>query len=172
MLALTVFKQTKGTGFAYNKALKATPFGRSDAFTRGGFAIMPHATAPLSLMLYAMMKYCCCNCHSKFPCKEAVDGYKLGSKKGFLCPFCKANLTELFFSGGKKRLKFDSKAHEKWVSFSGLVGIVTFITMFVISEGSWITFLVTLGVILSYLLCGYLRWGFTPYPNVIGTKEL
>ncbi|CAA0295420.1 hypothetical protein ALT785_240002 [Alteromonas infernus] len=51
MLALTVFKQTKGTGFAYNKALKTTPFGRSDAFTRGGFAIMPHATAPLSLML-------------------------------------------------------------------------------------------------------------------------
>ena len=118
------------------------------------------------------MKYCCCNCHSKFPCKEAVDGYKLGSKNGFLCPFCKANLTELFLSGGKKRLKFDSKAHEKWVSFSGLVGIVTFIAMLVISEGSWITFFVTLGVILSYLLCGYLRWGFTPYPNIIGTKEL
>ena len=53
MLALTVFKKTKGTGFAYNKALKTTPFGRSDAFTRGGFAIMPHANAPLSLMLYA-----------------------------------------------------------------------------------------------------------------------
>ena len=51
MLASTVFKKTKGTGFAYNKALKATPFGRSDAFTRGGFAIVPHATAPLSLML-------------------------------------------------------------------------------------------------------------------------
>ena len=53
MLALTVFKQTKGTGSASNKALKTTPFGRSDAFTRGGFAIMPHANAPLSLMLYA-----------------------------------------------------------------------------------------------------------------------
>ena len=119
-----------------------------------------------------MMKYCCCNCHRKFPCNEAVDGYKLGSKKGFLCPFCKVNLTELFLSGSKKRMKFDSKAHEKWVSFSGLVGIVTFIAMFVISEGSWITFFVTLGVIFSYLLCGYLRWGFTPYPNVIGTKEL
>jgi hypothetical protein len=51
MLASTVFKQTKGTGSASNKALKSTPFGRSDAFTRGGFAIMPHATAPLSLML-------------------------------------------------------------------------------------------------------------------------
>jgi len=51
MLASTVFKKTKGTGSAYNKALKTTPFGRSDAFTRGGFAIMPHATAPLSLML-------------------------------------------------------------------------------------------------------------------------
>ncbi|WP_334060934.1 hypothetical protein [Alteromonas sp. S005] len=51
MLALSVFKQTKGTGSASNKALKSTPFGRSDAFTRGGFAIMPHATAPLSLML-------------------------------------------------------------------------------------------------------------------------
>ncbi|WP_394224498.1 hypothetical protein [Alteromonas gracilis] len=53
MLASTVFKQTKGTGSASNKALKSTPFGRSDAFTRGGFAIMPHATAPLSLMLCA-----------------------------------------------------------------------------------------------------------------------
>ncbi|WP_232367874.1 hypothetical protein [Alteromonas mediterranea] len=51
MLASLVLKKTKGTGFAYNKALKTTPFGRSDAFTRGGFAIMPHATAPLSLML-------------------------------------------------------------------------------------------------------------------------
>ena len=51
MLASLVFKKTKGTGSAYNKALKTTPFGRSDAFTRGGFAIMPHATAPLSLML-------------------------------------------------------------------------------------------------------------------------
>ncbi|WP_232368072.1 hypothetical protein [Alteromonas mediterranea] len=28
MLASTVFKKTKGTGFAYNKALKTTPFGR------------------------------------------------------------------------------------------------------------------------------------------------
>ena len=51
MLASLVFKKTKGTGSAYNKALKTTPFGRSDAFTRGGFAIMPHANAPLSLML-------------------------------------------------------------------------------------------------------------------------
>ena len=51
MLASLVFKKTKGTGSASNKALKTTPFGRSDAFTRGGFAIMPHATAPLSLML-------------------------------------------------------------------------------------------------------------------------
>ncbi len=51
MLASSVFKKTKGTGSASNKALKTTPFGRSDAFTRGGFAIMPHANAPLSLML-------------------------------------------------------------------------------------------------------------------------
>jgi len=51
MLASTVFKKIKGTGSAYNKALKTTPFGRSDAFTRGGFAIMPHASAPLSLKL-------------------------------------------------------------------------------------------------------------------------
>jgi len=31
MLALSVFKKTTGTGFAYNKALKITPFGRSRA---------------------------------------------------------------------------------------------------------------------------------------------
>jgi len=55
MLASTVFKKTKGTGSASNKALKTTPFGRSDAFTRGGFAMMPHATAPLSLMLCSGM---------------------------------------------------------------------------------------------------------------------
>ncbi|TAP16626.1 hypothetical protein KUL49_20685, partial [Alteromonas sp. KUL17] len=48
---ISFLKRTKGTGSAYNKSLKTTPFGRSDAFTRGGFAIMPHATAPLSLML-------------------------------------------------------------------------------------------------------------------------
>jgi len=58
MLASTVFKKIKGTGSAYNKALKTTPFGRSDAFTRGGFAIMPHATAPLSLMLEGVSLNC------------------------------------------------------------------------------------------------------------------
>ena len=51
MLALLVFKNAKGTGSASNKALKFTPFGRWDAYTRGGFAIMPHASAPLSLKL-------------------------------------------------------------------------------------------------------------------------
>ena len=51
MLASTIFKQTKGNGSASNKALKFTPFGRWDAYTRGGFAIMPHASAPLSLKL-------------------------------------------------------------------------------------------------------------------------
>ncbi|WP_253819466.1 hypothetical protein [Alteromonas sp. 07-89-2] len=57
MLASSVFKKTKGTGSASNKALKTTPFGRSDAFTRGGFAIMPHANAPLSLMLVTTRKF-------------------------------------------------------------------------------------------------------------------
>ncbi|WP_419226601.1 hypothetical protein [Alteromonas sp. OM2203] len=48
MLASTVFKKIKGTGFAYNKALKTTPFGRSwDANTQGRFAIMPYVLAPL-----------------------------------------------------------------------------------------------------------------------------
>jgi len=51
MLALLVFKNAKGTGSASNKALKFTPFGRWDAYTRGGFAIMPHVSAPLSLKL-------------------------------------------------------------------------------------------------------------------------
>jgi hypothetical protein len=41
MLASTVFKKTKGIGFAYNKALKTTPFGRSDAFTRGASLLCP-----------------------------------------------------------------------------------------------------------------------------------
>ncbi|CAI3932486.1 hypothetical protein EZ55_00582 [Alteromonas macleodii] len=157
-----------------NKTLLALP-SVAGTLTRGltRFArILAHVLAPQSLALYAMMKYCCCNCHIKFPCKDAIDGHNLGFNKGFLCPSCKANLTELFLIGGKKRLKFDSKAHEKWMSFSGLIGIVTFITMFVVTDGSWITFFVTLGVILSYFLCGFWRWGFTPYPNVVGTKKL
>jgi len=73
MLASTVFKKTKGTGSAYNKALKTTPFGRSDAFTRGGFAIVPHATAPLSLMLGALQDGLFLNnvdriCDNKYTC--------------------------------------------------------------------------------------------------------
>ena len=49
MLALTVFKQTKGTGSASNKALKTTPFGRWDAnmwanSLRSDFS--PHVSAP------------------------------------------------------------------------------------------------------------------------------
>ena len=49
MLALSVFKQTKGTGSASNKALKLTPFGRWDAnmwadSLRSDFS--PHASAP------------------------------------------------------------------------------------------------------------------------------
>ncbi len=133
---------------------------------------MPYVHAPVIEKLYTMMKYCCCNCNFTFPCKDAVDGYKQGFSKGFLCPYCKTNLTELFLSGGKKRLNYESKAHEKWMTTSRLVGIVIFIIMFVISDDSWITFFLTLSVILTYLLCGYLFWGFTPYPNVIGTKEL
>ena len=46
MLALLIFNKAKGTGSASNKALKFTPFGRSDAFTRGGFAIIAHVFAP------------------------------------------------------------------------------------------------------------------------------
>ncbi|CAN0602409.1 unnamed protein product, partial [Ectocarpus sp. 12 AP-2014] len=35
---------------------QASPFGRWDAYTRGGFAIMPHVSAPLSLKLGAYKK--------------------------------------------------------------------------------------------------------------------
>ncbi|OJF70347.1 hypothetical protein BK026_17065 [Alteromonas sp. V450] len=51
MLASTVFKKTKGTGSAYNKALKTTPFGRSDANARR-LRHYRRTFAPLSLALY------------------------------------------------------------------------------------------------------------------------
>ncbi|WP_269521294.1 hypothetical protein [Alteromonas sp. BMJM2] len=49
MLTSTVFKKTKGTGSASNKALKFTPFGRWDANTRADSLrsdFSPHASAP------------------------------------------------------------------------------------------------------------------------------
>jgi hypothetical protein len=79
MLASTVFKKTQGTGSAYNKSLKTTPFGRSDAFTRGGFAIMPHATAPLSLMLGTSRK------ESEFSGFKSLKKSKLVYDCAFAC---------------------------------------------------------------------------------------
>ncbi|MBQ4831616.1 hypothetical protein J8L84_20285 [Alteromonas sp. MMG017] len=49
ILASSVFKQTKGTGSASNKALKFTPFGRWDANTRADSLrsdFSPRASAP------------------------------------------------------------------------------------------------------------------------------
>lgn len=71
-----------------------------------------------------------------------------------------------------KRLSFESKAHEKWVTSAGIVGILIFASALIISSGSWVTFFITLAVIVCYLLFGHLRWGFTPYPNVIATERL
>ncbi len=118
------------------------------------------------------MKYRCCNCEVIFPCKDAIDGREMDFEKGFTCPNCKTNLTEEFLRHSKTRLTFETKAHERWFSFAALVGIISFVLAYVVSSGSWITFFVSLSAITTYLFSGYLRWGYTPYPNVIGTKEL
>ncbi len=46
------------------------------------------------------MTYKCCNCDGLFPTKEAIDGYKQGYTKGFLCPLCNANIISDRFKYG------------------------------------------------------------------------
>lgn len=39
-------------------------------------------------------KYRCAACRRTFATRDAVDGFDQGYRKGFLCPFCNANLKE------------------------------------------------------------------------------
>ncbi len=48
------------------------------------------------------MKYRCSECNFVFPCREAIDAYDEGIKRGFLCPSCKANIQELYFRGDSR----------------------------------------------------------------------
>ena len=116
------------------------------------------------------MKYRCCNCNFSFAVSEAIDGYIEGFKIGFLCPHCRANINELFFEGKKRRLHFESKKHKQWCSLLSIFGVLTFLIAFSLSGGSWLTFVATVFVILAYIWFGYWKWGFTPYPNIIGTQ--
>ncbi|WP_430461850.1 hypothetical protein ACQUQU_03415 [Thalassolituus sp. LLYu03] len=50
--------------------------------------------------------YLCCACARTFPPDDAIDGYNAGFKSGFLCPYCKANLTEQGQSDDFLHLKY------------------------------------------------------------------
>lgn len=39
------------------------------------------------------MKYRCCSCNAEFHLEDAVDGYDVGYKSGFLCPECGVNIS-------------------------------------------------------------------------------
>lgn len=123
-------------------------------------------------MLYGIMKYRCCECSVVFPCDRAVDGYSMGIKNGFLCPSCNANIKELFIKGGSKRLTFESEQHERWFTKTvvGLVFILLIVML--LSPEHWIVFVATVSVVLGYNAYSYYRWGFVPYPNVIGTEKV
>ncbi|SDW38431.1 hypothetical protein [Marinobacter mobilis] len=51
-------------------------------------------------------KYLCASCGQLFPTGDAVDGFTQGYRKGFLCPFCHANLEEAGESDDIVHLRF------------------------------------------------------------------
>lgn len=38
--------------------------------------------------------YRCTSCQAEFSTREAIDGFPLGYSRGFVCPYCRANLVE------------------------------------------------------------------------------
>ena len=40
------------------------------------------------------MKYCCAACGGEFLSQNAIDAYKKGFKRGFLCPLCGENIID------------------------------------------------------------------------------
>jgi hypothetical protein len=51
-------------------------------------------------------QYLCVSCGRSFPTREAVDGGDQGFRNGFLCPFCRANLSEAGESDDILHLRF------------------------------------------------------------------
>ncbi|MBY6220524.1 hypothetical protein [Marinobacter nauticus] len=51
-------------------------------------------------------QYLCVSCERSFPTGEAVDGGDQGFRNGFLCPFCRANLSEAGESDDIRHLRF------------------------------------------------------------------
>jgi hypothetical protein len=50
--------------------------------------------------------YLCYSCNKEFPTNAAVDGYAKGYSRGFLCPYCEANLEEADQSDDVWNLKY------------------------------------------------------------------
>ena len=70
------------------------------------------------------------------------------------------------------RFSESSEAHKKWVSRIPIFGLVVFFILYVLSNGSWVTFAGTLLSILGYIVFGLLNNGYKPYPCVIGTETI
>ncbi|WP_205662201.1 hypothetical protein, partial [Alteromonas flava] len=122
--------------------------------------------------LYVTMKYRCSECSFVFPCREAIDAYDEGIKRGFLCPSCKSNIQELFFRGGSKRLTFESEGHEKWFKKSTIgLSLLAFLII-LLQPNHWIVFVLLLCVVMIHFAYCKKRFGFVPYPNVIGTERI
>ncbi len=51
-------------------------------------------------------KYLCVSCNRTFAVGDAVDGFGQGYRKGFLCPFCNANLRDAGESDDVLNLRF------------------------------------------------------------------
>jgi hypothetical protein len=118
------------------------------------------------------MKYRCCECGFVFPCRKAVDAYDEGIKRGFLCPSCDANIQELFFRGGNKRLTFESDEHEKWFTKSSIGFSLLALLIILLQPDHWIVFVFLLCVLVTYFAYCNKCFGFVPYPNVIGTERI
>jgi hypothetical protein len=78
--------------------------------------------------MFQREEYLCRVCNKRFATRDAVDGYPLGFKEGFLCPHCHSNLKEAGESDDIDHLEYG-------YSFA----ILSFF-IFVVSTKGWLQF--------------------------------
>jgi hypothetical protein len=102
------------------------------------------------------VKYQCCFCTKIFPSNDSIDGYKLGYKVGFLCPFCNKNIKDDLVS---TETVYEDKKTNKFVAFVGTVFIPTGFLLPQLDGITWIHYLIFGSAFLISVIYGYAKYG-------------
>jgi len=96
--------------------------------------------------MFQREEYLCRVCNKRFPTSDAKDGYSLGFKEGFLCPFCNANLKEAGQSDDLDHLEY------------GYTFAVLTVIVFSISTRGWWILDWFENTLLNEIVSGFIFW--------------